>query len=161
MHPYVPAVPERVNVVPLPACDAAFASRVVRDVSQYLDSQFLSAHTLWALTGSWNSSLLDLFLVFSDSQQVLMCVSLILPRHRVLNTGISLGLIGFTRASVGSLGDDSWSSHRGCRAMPGGKGTATLCGRQILPPVSLRALALSVPAGENPRTGFLPGDPPP
>ena len=73
MHPNVAAVAKRMFMIPLTSCDTASASRMVRDVSQAMDSEFFSTQTAGALPCPRDSSFLYffLFLLIFDSHQLL------------------------------------------------------------------------------------------
>lgn len=58
-------------------------------MGQAVDSEFVRAHPFWELPGYWDSSLLDLLFVFSNSEEVLnalLRLPLILPRLQLLTT---------------------------------------------------------------------------
>ena len=62
LHAGLTGVAARVFMVPLPPCDAALTSRVIRNVSEAVRAESLGTHALWALPGAGCPSFFYFFL---------------------------------------------------------------------------------------------------
>ena len=71
MHPNVAAVAKRVLMIPRTSCDAALASRMLRDVNQAVNSELFCTHAPREHPSPRLSSFLYFFLLVIYSHQLL------------------------------------------------------------------------------------------
>ena len=128
MHPNVAAVAKRMFMIPLPSCDTAPASRVIRDVSQAVHSEFFGAQASGELARPWNSALFNLFLLISHAHHLFSKRSLRLPRadFHLHSRAADSALSGRGRIGRNPARRNSWEARAPKFRLPSARGRLVL-----------------------------------